>query len=209
MRPVAELLADLLDPGWTPANPANPAKNRASIDAAADSDPCEGLRISANPPSEPPPPPPDSQTFAGIRRPANRPESKHSCGSSQDSQLSQGYLPALQTEPTGPRPYKLTPAEADAAHAEPWSDDQIAAFVARVSLFMRRGQSAADAVDLAERLHLRDVRADDRRLCIECAHLAGRPGAWRCGNHRPAGVGAALPRALVTLPQRCRGFSGG
>lgn len=117
---------------------------------------------------------------------------------------------AAANEHGGPtRPYRLSAAEADAAHAEAWTDDQIAAFVARVSLFMRRGIGATDADNLAERLHLRDVRADDRRLCIECAHLAGRPGAWRCTNHRPAGVGAALPRALVTLPQRCGGFSGG
>lgn len=46
MNTVAELLGDLLNPGWTPAKAA---KNRASIDAAADSGPCEGLRKSANP----------------------------------------------------------------------------------------------------------------------------------------------------------------
>lgn len=104
------------------------------------------------------------------------------------------------------RAYRLSDGDAAEAHAMPWDDDQIAAFVARVSLFMRRGQSAADAVDLAERLHLRDVRADDRRLCIECAHLAGRPGAWRCTNARAAGVGSELPRGLATRLQRCGGF---
>ena len=207
MNTVAELLADLLDPGWTLANLANLAKTRASIDDPADSGAGEGWRIVANPPPEPPPPP-DSPTFATLRQPRNRPESKHSCGSSPDSPLSPRYLPALQTEPTGPRPYKLTPAEADEAHRTPWDDAAIARFVARVALFMRRGFNATDADDLAERLHLRDVQGDDRRLCLECVHLRGRPGAWRCGNARAAGVGAALPRALVTLPQRCRGFSG-
>lgn len=114
----------------------------------------------------------------------------------------------MQTGPAAPRPYKLTPAEADEAHRTPWDDAAIARFVARVALLMRRGYSATDADDLAERLHLRDVQGDDRVLCAECAHLAGRPGAWRCGNARAAGVGADLPRVLVMQPQRCRGFSG-
>lgn len=106
-----------------------------------------------------------------------------------------------------PRPYKLTRAEADAAHAEPWDDATCARFVARVSMFLRRGLNAADADDLAERLHLRDVQGDDRHLCLECRHLAGRSGAWRCGNARAAGVGVALPEALAALPQRCPGFA--
>lgn len=100
------------------------------------------------------------------------------------------------------RPYRLSPAEADAAHAEPWNDAAIARFVARVALFLRRGIDATDADDLAERLHLRDVQGDDRRSCLECRHLSGR----RCGNAAAAGVGAELPDALVTLMQRCPGF---
>ncbi len=89
------------------------------------------------------------------------------------------------------RAYRLSAAEADEAHAEPWDDAAIARFVARVALLMRRGYSVGDADDLAERLH-----------------LAGRPGAWRCGNHRAAGIGRELPAALVTRPQRCPGFEG-
>ena len=56
------------------------------------------------------------------------------------------------------RRYSLSQADADAAHAEAWSDAAIGRFVARVSLFMRRGISATDADDLAERLHLRDAQ---------------------------------------------------
>lgn len=104
------------------------------------------------------------------------------------------------------RTYWLTQAEADAAHAEPWNDTACARFAVRVGLFLRRGFNATDADDLAERLHLRDVQADDRVLCVECRHLAGRAGAWRCGNARAADVGRDLPAALVTLPQRCPGF---
>lgn len=104
------------------------------------------------------------------------------------------------------RPYKLTPTDADAAHAEPWNDAACACFVARVVLFLRRGISTTDADDVAERLHLRDVHGDDRVLCVECRHLVGRTGAWRCSNHRAAGVGADLPRELTTTMQRCMGF---
>ena len=70
---------------------------------------------------------------------------------------------------------------------------------------MRRG--IADADSLATKLHLRDVRVDDRVACVECLHLASRPGAWRCGDHVRAGVGADLQRDMVTLLQRCEGFA--
>lgn len=104
------------------------------------------------------------------------------------------------------RPYRLSRAEGDAAHAEAWDDVAIARFVARVALLMRRGFDATDADDLAERLHLRDVQGDDRAICVECRNLAGRSGAWHCGNHQAAGVGRDLPQALVTTMQRCAGF---
>jgi hypothetical protein len=105
------------------------------------------------------------------------------------------------------RPHKLTLAEGDAAHAEPWDEAAIGRFVARVSLFLRRGIDAAHADDLAERLHLRDAQGDDRALCVECRHLAGHgSSAWRCGNADVAGIGRDLPDALVTQPQRCPGF---
>jgi hypothetical protein len=100
------------------------------------------------------------------------------------------------------RRYSLAQADTDAAHAGPWDGAAIARFVARMSLFMRRGVNAIDADDLAERLHLRDVQSDDRVLCLECKHLAGR----RCGNANAAGVGRDLPTAMVMQLQRCPGF---
>ncbi len=100
------------------------------------------------------------------------------------------------------RPYRLSQAEADAAHAEPWSDSTCGRFVARVALFMRGGINATDADDLAERLHLRDMQDDDRHLCLECRHLAGR----RCCNLGVAGVGRDLPGETVFMLQRCPGF---
>lgn len=236
---VADLLADLIGPaksewsGGTPAKVANPAKNRASIDAAGDSRVCEGLRKVANSQADQTTTAPDSQKFAGLRSGCNQPQSEHPCGFSQDSQNSQGVagtnepargignpqfgkIAGLQaaadrdavesdsTHAKPTRPYKLTPAEADAAHAEPWNDAACARFVARVSLILRRGINATDADDLAERLHLRDVHADHRHLCVECRHY--RP--HRCGNHRAAGLTAAdVGRDLATMFQHCPGFS--
>ncbi|MBN8507121.1 MAG: hypothetical protein J0L57_00765 [Burkholderiales bacterium] len=104
------------------------------------------------------------------------------------------------------RPYRLTKAEADAAHAEPWGDVAIGRFVARVTLFLRRGLNATDADDLAEALHLRDVQGADHVMCLECRHVAGRPGARRCGNHVAAAVGRDLPEVLAIQLQRCPGF---
>lgn len=209
---VADLLADLIGPpewslpGGTPAKAANSAKTRASISSAADSEVCEGLRISANPAAAPAAPPANSQLFAGIRRGCKPAQSKHPCGFSQDSQDSQGVPGAIASERARSRPYKLTLAQADAAHAEPWVDAAVGLFVASVGLFLRRGIDADDADDIAERLHLRDAQMDDRRLCLECTHLAGRAGAWRCGDHRAARVLRDVPGDLVARLQRCPGF---
>jgi hypothetical protein len=102
-------------------------------------------------------------------------------------------------------PYSLTQAESKAALATPWDDAPIARFEARVSLFRRRGIDAPHAHDLAERLALRDLRADDdRRTCFECFHIR----AGRCGNHRFAGLSTPdVSRDLVGLLQRCPGFA--
>lgn len=101
------------------------------------------------------------------------------------------------------RPHRLLQAEADAAHAESWDNAAIGRFVARVSLFLRRGVNATDADDLAERLHLRNMQDDDRHLCLECKHFAGR----RCGNHKAANLHSPeVGRDLAAMLQRCPGF---
>ena len=102
------------------------------------------------------------------------------------------------------RPYALSQAEADAAHAQPWDDAACARFVARVVLFLRRGVNATAADDAAERAHLADIERDDRRACIECAHLRG----VTCGNAATAGIGRDLPPELSRglLLHRCPGF---
>jgi len=106
------------------------------------------------------------------------------------------------------RPYRMSDADADVAHAEPWTDAVIELFKTRVAAIQRRGFSPQDAEDLAERLHLRDLHADHRHLCLECLHLAGSTAAgWRCRNARAAQVGRGLPAELATLMQSCPGFS--
>jgi hypothetical protein len=180
-RSAAELLADLIDPkalhGEPPANRAKAAKSRASIDSAADSGGCEGLRISAKPALSVIAASPDSQVFAGDSQTVNHAESEAQCGFSQDSQLSQGVAPGC----------------ASADH-----------HVARLARLIRWGWPQPEAERVAARLARPDGEAgDDRRMCVACQHY--RP--HRCANHRHAGlVTAEVSRALATLPQRCPGF---
>ena len=102
------------------------------------------------------------------------------------------------------RPFKLTLIQGGAAHADPWDEAAMARFEARTEHLGQQGFGEQDAEDLAERLHLRDVHADYRHLCLECRHY--RPG--RCGNHKCAALSSpALARDLATTLQDCAGFS--
>lgn len=108
------------------------------------------------------------------------------------------------------RPYRLSAAEGDAAHAKAWDDAAVSRFTRRTARLQRQGFSELDAEDLAERLHLRDVQGDDRAPCLECRHLDGTTATgWHCGNHRLADVPRNLPGDLVTLLQRCPALSKG
>lgn len=106
--------------------------------------------------------------------------------------------------PKAERPYRLSPAAADEAHAHPWDAAAVALFKARQGRLLRLGFRLDDADDLAEHLALRDVRRDDLAACVECRHVISRP--WRCGNHEAAGMPRELGADLVTLLQRCPGF---
>ena len=97
-------------------------------------------------------------------------------------------------------------------HSEAMNGREIDTFTARLSRFTDRGLSLADAEREADRLVIRDRESDNRRLCLECAHLHGA-GRWRCGNWHRAEVvtqlkDAHLPGALVLTLQRCPGFGG-
>ena len=89
---------------------------------------------------------------------------------------------------------------------------EIDTFTARLARFTDRGMGLADADALADKLVTRDRESDDRRLCVECVHLAGHAAVnWGCKNWQRSGVAikarnAQLSAALVYQTQRCGGF---
>jgi hypothetical protein len=91
---------------------------------------------------------------------------------------------------------------------------EIDTFTARLSRSTDKGLSLDDAEALADKLVIRDRDTDDRRLCLECQHLAGQAaGSWRCRNWQRAGVAiqsrdAGIPGELVIQLQHCDGFKG-
>ena len=85
--------------------------------------------------------------------------------------------------------------------SEAMNGREIDLMIARSNLFSDRGMRTDDAERLADVLVNRDREMDDRRLCMECAHLSGR----RCSASAIAGAGQNVV-ALVQLPQRCPAF---
>ncbi|HOX67493.1 MAG TPA: hypothetical protein PKV56_06470 [Burkholderiaceae bacterium] len=152
---------------------------------------CEGLRTSANAVGIGRRDDADSQNFADIRKPERGPHIEESCGSSQDSQDSQGH------------PVQCIADIARDSTAIGWTDAEVARFLDRRARLMRWGWPELEAEALADRLLRRDQDHDDRVSCADCKHY--RPG--RCGNHRRAGLNVAdIGRDLATLLQRCPGF---
>lgn len=64
----------------------------------------------------------------------------------------------------------------------------------RVELMQRRGSPELHAERWADVLHQRDLDSDDRRMCVECAHLRHD---WSCTKR---GI------VVVDLLQRCEKF---
>ena len=89
---------------------------------------------------------------------------------------------------------------------------EIDTFTARLARFTDKGLNLDDAEALADKLVTRDRESDDRRLCLECVHLAGHgAGDTRCTNWQRARVAmrakdAQLSAALAHRLQRCGGF---
>ncbi len=97
-------------------------------------------------------------------------------------------------------------------HSDAMTGTEIDRFTARLVRFNGKGLSQTDGEALADKLVTRDRESDDRRLCLECTHLAGYAGMWSCRNWQWAGVAinardARLPGELVRLLQRCEGFN--
>ena len=97
-------------------------------------------------------------------------------------------------------------------HSEAMNGREIDTFTARLARFTDKGVNLDDGEALADKLVTRDRESDDRRLCLECVHLAGHAaGAWGCRGWQRAGVAirsrdAGLPSELVSKLQRCDGF---
>lgn len=193
-----DLLAGLIAPTGaalappTPAKSANSAKREHSCGLGSASSVCEGSRIPANPAPDDGRDNAGSRTFAAVHKPEIGPQGQQSCGSSQNSQPSQGI--ALH----------CTPAGAHKSLDGVWTDADIARFNERRARFMRWGWPESDAETMADRLVRRDRDADDRVCCADCSHY--RPG--HCDNYRRAGLSVAeVGRDLAAMPQRCPGFA--
>ena len=92
-------------------------------------------------------------------------------------------------------------------HSNAMNTGEIDVFTMRLDNFIRRGLLESESEKLADKLVLRDRESDDRRLCLECAHLSGRAGSIRCAQWQRAGLGAAgVPAGLHLVLQRCDGF---
>ena len=76
-----------------------------------------------------------------------------------------------------------------------WTTKELDRLDKRVVLFRRRGMSADQAAEFAERVAARDRDLDGRRACIECLH-------WLRG-----GACAKSMSALQDVLQRCSGFA--
>ena len=84
---------------------------------------------------------------------------------------------------------------------------EIETFAKRAALFNRRGLASLDAETVADVMVTRDREGDNRNACLECRGLTGN-GPYQCSPWRDAGLGGPLlARQLVTMLQRCNGFT--
>lgn len=75
----------------------------------------------------------------------------------------------------------------------------------RINLFKRRGCNTEQAGGMAELLLLRDADMDDRRMCIECAHLQRDGGCFAARQGWIAGASTNLT-PVTNMLQRCERF---
>ena len=95
---------------------------------------------------------------------------------------------------------------------EAMNSTEIDTFAARVIRFTDKGVTPTDGEALADKLVTRDRELDDRRLCLECTHLAGYAQTFGCRAWQRAGIAikardSGLPGELVRLLQRCDAFT--
>ena len=97
-------------------------------------------------------------------------------------------------------------------HSAAMTGAEIDTFTARLARFTDKGLSLEDAEARADKLVTRDRESDDRRLCLECTHLAGYAQTFGCRAWQRAGIAikardSGLPGELVRTLQRCDGFT--
>lgn len=91
-------------------------------------------------------------------------------------------------------------------HSTAMNGHEIHTFMVRLGSFTDKVVDPTEAERQANKLVARDREGDNRRLCLECAHL-GSAGRRRCGNWQRAELGnAALPLDMVFFLHRCHGF---
>lgn len=77
----------------------------------------------------------------------------------------------------------------------------------RAEQFEARGVDHATAHCMAIQTCARDEAGDDRRFCLECAHLEGSARSPVCTNWRRGWFGVPrLPADQVAILHRCQGF---
>ena len=86
-------------------------------------------------------------------------------------------------------------------HSQAMTGAEIDTFTARRHYFTRRGLVAHDAERLADKLVTRDRESDDRRLCLECVHLA------RNRLCKTVTTGGKPIEPVPTILQRCNSFA--
>ena len=95
-------------------------------------------------------------------------------------------------------------------HSDAMTTAEIDRFADRLAQFSAKGLTLADADALADTLTRRDRDGDDRRACLECAHLSGWAGRRQCRGLPHAGMGGPMAAAgQVAVLQRCNGFAPG
>jgi hypothetical protein len=127
-------------------------------------------------------------------------------------------VPASNPPPLTDRDSKVpTKLEAHSTDPEHWAwphstamnTAELDAFTARLARFTDMGMILADAERMADKLLIRDRESDDRRVCMECVnlHRGSRCRQWHRAGIATRSQDAQLPGDLVTMLQRCDGFS--
>lgn len=115
---------------------------------------------------------------------------------------------------TAPKPFPAPdPDRYCWPHSTAMNTVELDTFTKRLARFTDKGMGLEDAELMADKMVKRDRTLDDRRVCLECTHLAGQSGAvWHCKNWMSVGVASKVGDARLTISlvlqlKRCDGFT--